>query len=386
MKLVEVTNPQLTQEFLDMAQPLYHDQPNWIRPLDKDLNAVFDPAKNKHFRNGEAIRWILYNTSGQAIGRVAAFIDHAKKLGADGITAGGMGFFECINNQQAAKLLFDACRGWLLERGAQAMDGPVNFGQRDRWWGLLAEGFTEPNFGMFYHPPYYRQLFEDYGFQLYFKQYTFYRDMKTGLNPVFTKRSEKVLADPAYRFTTANKKNWKKIASDLHTVYSKAWVGHSDVGELKLETIQNLVKQMLPVMDEQLIWFGYHHQEPVSFFIMLPELNQYFKHLNGRFNAWAKLKLLYLKTFRPTRKAFGLLFGVIPEHQGKGVEMAMIKEAEHQLLPTPYEHLEMNWIGDFNPKMLVIVRMLGSEVRKTHHTYRLLLDPTIPFQRYPIIK
>ena len=51
-----------------------------------------------------------------------------------------------------------------LQKGMEAMDGPINFGERDRWWGLITEGFTPPLYCMNYNPPYYIALFENYGF------------------------------------------------------------------------------------------------------------------------------------------------------------------------------------------------------------------------------
>ena len=75
MKLLEVNTPATRKEFLEFPVKLYKNEKNWIRPLDKDIEAVFDPAKNKTFRNGECIRWILQNDQGETIGRVAAFIN-----------------------------------------------------------------------------------------------------------------------------------------------------------------------------------------------------------------------------------------------------------------------------------------------------------------------
>ena len=57
-----------------------------------------------------------------------------------------------------------------MERGMEAMDGPINFGERDKFWGLLIDGFHEPLYGMNFHAPYYQKLFENYGFQIYFNQ------------------------------------------------------------------------------------------------------------------------------------------------------------------------------------------------------------------------
>src|SRR5690349_5233734 len=101
MKLVEVNDKRTIRDFLELPVGLYKEHPNWIRPLDKDIEAVFDPKINPNFKNGEAIRYILVSDSGKTIGRVAAFINENTKNAGD-FPVGGMGFFECIDDKQAA--------------------------------------------------------------------------------------------------------------------------------------------------------------------------------------------------------------------------------------------------------------------------------------------
>ncbi|HEY4651824.1 MAG TPA: hypothetical protein VIG72_10435, partial [Pontibacter sp.] len=136
MQLIEVNTPELAREFLNVQVNLYKKDPNYIRPLDKDVNDVFDPKKNRLLQQGEAVRWLLQDSTGKYIGRVAAFINKRTANSYEQPT-GGMGFFDCINDQAAANMLLDACKNWLHERGMEAMDGPINFGERDKWWGLL---------------------------------------------------------------------------------------------------------------------------------------------------------------------------------------------------------------------------------------------------------
>src|SRR5690606_28585039 len=139
MRIQEVSTKHHADEFLLFPVRLYKHEQKWIRPLDKDVNNVFDKTKNKAFRNGECIRWILVDDKGETIGRVAAFVNQKTVHKGNEQPTGSMGFFECINDQQAAFMLFDACKEWLASKGMEAMDGPVNFGSRDRWWGLLIE-------------------------------------------------------------------------------------------------------------------------------------------------------------------------------------------------------------------------------------------------------
>ena len=110
--LVEVNDKNSRKEFLMLPVRLYRNEKNWIRPLDEDVEKVFDPKINKSFRSGECIRWILLDGRGVTAGRVAAFVDRKIARNHDQPT-GGMGFFECVNDEKAAFILFDACRDWL---------------------------------------------------------------------------------------------------------------------------------------------------------------------------------------------------------------------------------------------------------------------------------
>ncbi|MFD1001907.1 hypothetical protein ACFQ21_21455 [Ohtaekwangia kribbensis] len=388
MKIIEVTTPQLAREFLLLPVKLYKNEPAWIRPLDQDIESVFDPEKNKAFRHGTCTRWILQNKEGETIGRVAAFVNEKIVHKGNDQPTGGMGFFECINNQDAAFLLFDQCKAWLQAKGMEAMDGPVNFGSRDRWWGLLIEGFDrEPNYQCNYNFPYYKDFFEAYGFQVYFYQFTYARSIQGPLHPRLSEKAEIARKDPDYDFRYLRKSEFEKLPEYLMTVYNRAWANRSENPELTMAQAKVLVKQMKPIMDEKLLYFGFYKGEPVSFFLSLPEINQIFKYVNGKLDWLGKLKFIWHTFRRTNKKAFGILFGVVPEHQGKGLDGAMIINARDVLQPNArYEQYELNWIGDFNPKMILVVEQVGAELSKRHATYRKLFDETKPFRRAPILK
>ena len=101
-------------------------------------------------------------------------------------------------------MLFDAARLWLASRGMEAMDGPINFGQRRDWWGLLVEGFEfQPLYKNPYNPPYYKELFEHYGFRNYFNQNSYiWRANVSEANERIFDRSERLLSMPGYHIET----------------------------------------------------------------------------------------------------------------------------------------------------------------------------------------
>ncbi len=388
MKIVAVNTPQLAQEFLKMAPGLYTTDRNYVRPLDDDINKVFNPAKNKYFNHGQLERWLLYNDGGKPIGRIAAFINESTAYKFTQPT-GGMGFFECINKQEAANLLLDTAKSWLAERGMEAMDGPINFGERNNWWGLLIEGFDPPCYGMNYNPPYYKALLENYGFQVYFNQLSYGLGVNEERPEIYYAKSKKLLEDdPSYRFKHLTFDETEKYTEDFRTIYNKAFVNSREgLKEMSAEQASNLMKAMRPILVDYLIWFGYYKEDPIAIFFMLPELNGYFKHVNGKMNMMGKLKFLYHKLTGSVRKMYGIMFGVVPEHQGKGVEGGIIMAANAVVQSKKrWDEMELTWIGDFNPKMIRVAENLGARVVKKHATFRYLFDRNKPFERYPMIE
>ncbi|HTB51388.1 MAG TPA: hypothetical protein VK718_01335 [Ferruginibacter sp.] len=388
MQLIPVTDKNTAKQFIQVSVELYKNDPNWIRPLDKDVNEVFDKQKNKAFRFGEIERWLLKDEDGKLIGRIAAFVNKKYKNKGDDVPVGGVGFFECINNQDAADLLLDNAKHWLMQRGMEAMDGPINFGERDRWWGLVTKGYIEPLYCMNYNPPYYVTLFENYGFKLFFKQICFGMHVQQPLKPKIIERHALFANDPDFSSKTIKKDQLEKFALDFTIVYNKAWAGHGGLKQLTKEQVLIMFKTMKPVIDEKLIFFAYHKEEPIAIFINLPDLNQWFKYLNGKFDLFHKLKFLWLQKFSPNKRCCGIVFGVVPEWQGKGIDAYIIRESSIvvQVPSVSYQEYEMQWIGDFNPKMLNVAESLSDTFHTRElATYRYLFDRLKEFKRHPIL-
>jgi hypothetical protein len=383
MRLQEIKTEAEKRLFIELAVTIYKDDPNWIRPLDKDIEEVFDTTRNKFFKRGECTRWLLYSSNGTLIGRIAAFVNRQYKQEQP---TGGIGFFECINDQSAANFMFDHCRQWLTERGMEAMDGPINFGERDKWWGLVTDGFYSPLYGMNYNPPYYVQLFEKYGFQLYFNQVCFAMKVSSKLEEKFYKRHDAIAADSGYRAEMIVKSQLDRFARDFTYVYNKAWAGHGGGKSLDERTVQKMFRTMKPVMDPALIWFVYYKDEPVAMWVNLPDLNQYFKYMNGQFGLLQKIRFLLLQRFGKCSRFVGLVFGIIPAFQGKGIDAYMIVEGAKVIQQlNKYDDYEMQWIGDFNPKMINIAESLGTERSRNLVTYRFLFDRSRKFVRHPMV-
>jgi hypothetical protein len=387
MQLIEVTTPSLAKEFIRINVELNRSNPAYIRPIDKEIEEVFDPKENKAFRHGELARWILKDRDDRSIGRIAAFVNKKYRNKGDDVPVGGIGFFDCINNQEAADMLLDVARHWLGQRGMEAMDGPINFGERDKWWGLLVEGFNEPLWSMNFNPPYYRALLENYGFQPFFHQLCFGLDPQKPLSDKLLRRHAALAADPAYSARMIEKKNLEKYAMDFLRVYNEAYAGHGGGKELRKEQVMGMFNRMKALIDEKVIWFTYHNERPIAMFVNIPELNQYFKHFNGKFGLLQKLYFVWLRWRKVCRHFTGIVFAVVPDYQSMGVEAYMVAESAKVIQPDAfYTHYEMQWIGDFNPKMVNVAKTLGETyVSRKLTTYRYLFDRTKEFKRHPML-
>ena len=379
MSIREVQDSKSEKEFHQLPFQIYKNDPHWIPHLKQDVEKVFDPQKNKFFRHGRIKRWIM-EKDGKTIGRIAAFIDERKNK-KEGKEVGGVGFFECINDKEAAFALFDTAKQWLEDEGMIGMDGPINFGEKDKFWGLIIQNFDyPPYYNQNYNPEYYVQFFEEYGFQVYYEQYIYYRKVDKGLSDIHKEKSERIRKDPKFTFSTIKKNNLEKYAEDFRTIYNRAWVKHQGFSGMEKRQAMTIMKAINPILDEDLIYFAYYEGKPAGFFIALPEINQIFKHVNGNLNWLGKLKFLYHKWRGTCTTFFGLAFGIDPDFQGKGLEGAIFDECK-QLVTGKYEDVVITWIGEFNPKMIHVIQNLGADLLRTMATYRLFFDTSVEFEK-----
>ncbi|HEX8378170.1 MAG TPA: GNAT family N-acetyltransferase [Pedobacter sp.] len=371
MVISEVKDKAAIKEFLNLAREIYKDDPAWVCPLDTDIEKVFDPKQNNFHQHGSITRWIAKDNDGKAIGRIAAFVNE-KKAHTFPQPTGGVGFFECINDVSVASALFDTAQQWLKTQGMEAMDGPINFGENDTFWGLLIEGFTHPSYGMNYNPPYYKQLFELYGFTPLYEQITNHLEVNKPFPERFTKIAEWVSKKPGYSFKHLEGKNIDKYAGDFMEIYNDAWSDFPNFVPIDKATILESFKKMKAIMDEKLIWFSYINDEPASFIVILPDANQIIKPLKGRLGLIEKLQFLYYK-WKGVSRMRAVVMGTKKAYQKHGLESAMFIKLKEYVLPlNQYQELELSWVGDFNDKMLAIHEATGATFGKRHVTMRKL--------------
>ncbi len=367
MKIVAVNNSATERAFLEVVQLIYKEDKAYIRPLDQDIRKIFDPQQNPFYQHGRCERWILQDEQNRTIGRIAAFINEKKAYNYD-LPRGGMGFFESIDNQEAAFLLFDTAKNYLEAQGMKAMEGPINFGENDTFWGLLVEGFIPASYGMNYHRPYYHAFFQDYGFTKLYEQLTNQIDLTIPFPERFTKIANWVAKKSNYEFRSFSKKQSDRYIDDLMEIYNDGWKDFENFVPIKRETLVQSFKQMEIIMDENLIWFAYVDGDPASFIVLIPDANQMIKGLNGKLGLFQKLRFAYQRWIGVKRMR-AVVMGTKSNYQKHGLESALfIKLGEYVLPKNQYTELELSWVGDFNEKMIAIHEATGAKFSKKHLT------------------
>lgn len=367
MIITEVKDKNGVKDFLNVSREIYKNDPVWVCPLDVDIEKIFNPGENSFHAHGTITRWVAKDSDGQLIGRIAAFINY-HKANTFAQPTGGVGFFECIDDKTVAFSLFDTAKEWLAERDMKAMIGPINFGENDTFWGLLVEGFTHPSYGMNYNPPYYRNLFEEYGFTTSYEQITNHLAINKPFPERFTKVANWVSQKPGYSFKHFDTKQTEKFAADFMEIYNDAWKNFENFVPINKTTILETFNKMKAIMDEKLIWFAYINNEPAAFVVILPDANLIIKPLKGKLGIIEKIKFLYYK-WKGVSRMRAVVMGTKTAFQKHGLEAALIIKLKEYVLPLKqYDELEMSWVGDFNNKMLSLHEATGAQLGKKHLT------------------
>ena len=386
MQLIEVTDKKTRKLFHKVPHLIYKDDPDWVCPLEGMVEKIFDPQKNPSFKNGDARRWVLLNEKKKPVGRIAAFLNRDKACAAE-LPTWGCGYFEWCFNQNAADKLFDVARDWLKSNGMEAMDGPVNFGENYMNWGLLAEGFMPQGFGMPYNPPYYVKLFENYGFRIYFKQFSYHLDTTLPELPDrFWKVAEWVARKPQFGFRHFSWKDKDKFINDFAHIYDSAWKFHRHFKPIDRDDLKDFLESGKLLFEEEFIWFAYHEEEPIAAFVMVPDFNQILSHLKGRIRIWHLPYVMWLKRRKTMTRTRSLIIGIVPKFQRSGIDAAMFWHLRPVMYRKPwFTEMELSWAGDFNPKIVSLYESVGGKKMKTHYTMRYLFDRSKPFSRLSVI-
>jgi hypothetical protein len=361
----EVRNEKDLMAFIRFPWKIYQGDRYWVPPLIKDQFLKFSP--NHPFRSHSEMILFMADKGGQTVGRIAGIIDHHYiKFHQENV--GFFGFFESIPDPDVAEMLLSKVGGWLKEHRMEKMTGPINPSTNDEC-GLLVEGFDiSPCLMMPYNPHYYPSLLEEFGLKKAMDLYAYWLEESFFLGDRLFRITERLIEkDPQLRVRPINLRHFDEELKIVKEIYNHAWSRNWGFVPLTEEEIDDLGKNLKPLVVPDLVLFAYWGDEPIGFSVSLPDYNEVLKHLNGKVGLLGGLKFLYysrkIKTIRV------MLLGVKRAFQKKGVEGLLYLETFKRGIKKGYPEAECSWILENNPLMQHGIEAMGGKRYKTYRIY-----------------
>lgn len=365
--------------FHRVLHSVYANNPHYIFPLEKEVQNVFSPQENNRFKNGEACCYVLLENN-RPLGRIAAFIDYEHNQNQP-YPVGGIGFFECIDRKDYAFQLFSAVENYLKLKGMKAIDGPINFGERDRFWGLLHKGFDVlPLYQENYHPPYYRQFFEAWGFRPFEQILTFRGESKNIPFQRLSAIAKRAIDRSPIRVRPFRFAEVRDFARDFTIIYNASFQQFPHFHPLDPEEVANLMEKAKAIADPQLACLAYFDDQPAGFILLYPDINPLLKHAKGKLNAWTIPVFLLKNRMKTSFNAKGMGFGVHPDFQSKGIFAVLVDYLSSPRNLKRYPQMFLAGIRTQNHEIRSMYKKLKVEVDRVHVSYRKMLDDTLTFE------
>lgn len=363
-----VSTKEEKKRFLNFIYDLYAGVNNWVPPLRMDQQKLLNKKKNPFFQNAE-IALFIAEKEGTDVGRIAAIVDHRYNE-FHSTKTGHFGFFECIDDQHAADLLFRVATDWLKDRGMTGILGPASPSMMDTI-GVLIDGFDkDPYILMPYNFEYYDRLIQGAGFTKAMDMYAYLVDQQT----VSVDRMERALDIvrrrlPELQIRPVNLKKIKDEIKIVREIYNKAWKNNWGFIPLSEAEFDAIASDLKLIIDTDYAHIAEIKEKPVAFSIGLPNINEIIKELDGRLLPFGFIKLLAGKN--KTRGLRTALMGVLPEYQGKGIDALLHQRSIQNGLESGIkQESELSWILESNTEMIRVAEKIGGRRDKTYRMYQ----------------
>jgi len=362
-----VTTKEERKQFLEFPYSHYENDEHWIPPLRMEQKKLIDKEKNAFYNNGN-IAMFLAEQNGKVCGRIAAIEDHRFNDFHDS-NIGFFGFFECIDDESVAKLLFKVATDWLAEKGYTDVLGPSNPSMMDEI-GILIDGFQfDPSIMMPYHKPYYDKLIKSAGMEKEMDMFAFRVTQETvSFDRMY--RAEEIVKRryPRLRIREVDMKNIEQEVETVREIFNQAWKDNWGFIPLTKEELASTANDFKMILDPKVAHIAEIAGEPIAFSIALPDLNQALKKIDGKLFPFGIFKLLWHK--RNINRIRTALMGVMPQYQGKGIDALLHKEAILNGREVGYKSSELSWVLETNTNMIRVAERLGAKIEKTYPMYR----------------
>ncbi|GAB2783572.1 N-acetyltransferase [Streptomyces sp. NPDC054796] len=357
--------------FIRFPYDLYHEDPLWVAPLERERRAFLDPRRNP-FHDFGSVRLFLARRGRTVVGRIAAVVDPRYNERHDP-KCGHFGLFECVEDSTVAAALFGAAAEWLSERGMTRILGPLSLTTNDEC-GVLVDGFdSPPTMLMPHNPPYYAHLLTDCGFTKAKDLLSWRIPMPPdGEPPAAIRRvADRALSAPGVRVRPLDPKRFEADMAAVKDIYNDAWAENYAAVPMTDREFAHTVRKLKPVLRPELLQLVEVHGEPAGFTLWLPDANQALRAARGRLTTLG-LPVGLLRINRASRRITrtrGVTSGIKKEHRNRSLAAALFTQAQRAAFRLGYTESELSWILEDNHHANRYAKATGGIHFRTHRLY-----------------
>jgi hypothetical protein len=363
-----VNSPHEQRRFIRLPWSIYQDDPAWVPPLLLERKEFLSP-KNPYFEHARYQSWIAYR-DGTPVGRISAQIDQLH-LDRYPDKEGFFGMIEAEDNPETFAALFQAAEAWLRDHGMRSVLGPYNLSINQEP-GLLVDGFETPPFMMMGHArPYYGARIEEMGYQKIKDLYAYIIDSNFEASAAMqriVKRAEKRV-----KVRSLSKSNFSNDLKIIEDIFNDAWSDNWGFLPFTEAEFNQLAKEFKLVLDFELVKIAEVDGVPAAFMVVVPNINEAIRDLNGRLLPIGWLKLLWRLKVRFPQTVRLPFLGVRKEYHdsllGAALPFLMIQAAWAYAVKRGVKKAELSWILEDNKGISDIIESLGGTVHKTYRIY-----------------
>lgn len=340
----------------------------YVSPMREDLRRFVSAEANPLFSDPGDIAFFTAHRGDRVLGRITAHVHRASNA-LHGQNRALFGFFDCADDVEIARMLLDAAEDWARQRGFDEIAGNFNLTAMQQI-GVQTDGFEHPPFtDQIYSPPHVHTLLERAGYQAYFPMTTVAFDIAAADPDLLLGDKQRALRDSgAYEFAPVNRRTLAARLEDARHILNTSFAHNPMFVPVSQQEFEFQAKEMKAIIDPRISVVVRKADKPIGAVIAIPDLNPLVRATGARIGWTAPFH--YLK-FRLTRRRAVIIFqGVLPEHQGEGLNPLMLHHVLSAMKAAGYHTVGGTWIADVNAASLRQVEKTGARPLHRLHLYR----------------
>jgi GNAT superfamily N-acetyltransferase len=355
------------RQFLEFPWTLYRNDPNWIPPLRGGQKELVGYKPHPFYARNSVQTFLAYR-DGAVCGRIAAILNQGHNTQYNE-RRGFFGFFDCVDDQEAANGLFDAVRMWFADQDIHQLRGPTN-PSLNYELGLLIEGFdSPPTFMMTYNPPYYARLIESYGFRKTQDLYAFWGHVE--MLPKIAQKLRPVAEQIIERYNVKLRSlDTSRFVADVElflSIYNRSLMNTWGFVPMSADEVRHLAGELRHIIVPEMAMAAEIDGRVVGASFGLPDYNPRIKEIDGRLFPFGFLHLL--RNRQAIKRIRLISTNVLPEYQRLGVGLVLM----HGLMPKAIEwglqEAEFSWVLESNKLSYGALKKGGAKITKTYRLY-----------------